>query len=250
MTKNLYLFSLAIVIFFIDIFFKTAVAGPPASFIDVAAIDQTIIMEIRYSTNHNFIGRPIAGYKVGKCFLTQQAAQAILKVSAYVKQRGYVLKLYDCYRPQMAVNDFINWVKQSAATKMKQAFYVEVPKSELFRLGYIAEKSGHSRGSTVDVTLVKQGTHRQSKMVEMVDCREPYARRYPDSSIDMGTGYDCFSELSHTLNPKVSERARVNRLRLKATMEMFGFTNYAKEWWHYTLLAEPFPKRYFNFMVE
>jgi D-alanyl-D-alanine dipeptidase len=136
---------------------------------------------------------------------------------------------------------------------MKAEFYPDVDKSQLFEDGYIAAKSGHSRGSTVDLTLVKlpaapQPVWRPS--MGLVPCYAPYDERFPDNSIDMGTGYDCFDPLSHTLDPRIEEQAHQNRLMLKSILEAVGFINYANEWWHYTLADEPFPNRYFDFPVS
>ncbi|MBQ49901.1 MAG: D-alanyl-D-alanine dipeptidase [Zetaproteobacteria bacterium] len=222
----------------------------PESFVDIKKIAPKVIVEARYHINHNFIGRPIKGYKANKCYLTKQAAHALKKVSRHLESLDYGLKVYDCYRPQMAVDDFVVWAKDLNDTKMKKEFYVEVPKNELFSRGYIAEKSGHSRGSTVDLTIVPKGHSQRAKLKNLVDCREKIGERYPDASIDMGTGYDCFSAMSHTMNPKINKMAHKNRLLLKEAMERFGFVNYEKEWWHYTLKEEPFTDQYFNFEVE
>jgi zinc D-Ala-D-Ala dipeptidase len=219
--------------------------------VEIRTVDPTIVVEARYATNHNFIGRPIAGYHAEKCFLTPEAANALKNVQTEVRQFGLSLKVYDCYRPQRAVNDFIAWAKDARDQKMKAEFYPRVDKRDAFRLGYIAEKSGHSRGSTVDLTLIpwpappeehyRQGQH-------LVDCTSP--RRFGDNTLDMGTGYDCFDELAHTANPGVPPLARRNRLLLKSVMEKFGFKNYENEWWHFTLANEPYPNDYFDVEVR
>lgn len=224
----------------------------PERFVSLDEIDLTIELDIRYYTSNNFVGRPIKGYLRPKCLLTREAAVALVQAQRKANLAGYSLKVYDCYRPQRAVSDFAEWARDVRDTKMQHRFYPAVPKSELFLRGYIAEKSGHSRGSTVDVTLVPLGSRQLQgdPAAARFDCRSPVSRRYPDNSIDMGTGYDCFDELAHTENPKVGETAMRNRQRLKSILESAGFVNYDKEWWHYTLGDEPFPDAYFDFVVE
>lgn len=219
--------------------------------VSIADVDSTIIVEARYHGAHNFIGRPIAGYEAPKCLLTRPAAQALAAVQADVRQYGLTLKTYDCYRPQRAVDDFVEWARATGDTVMKAEFYPAVDKRNLFRDGYIAERSGHSRGSTVDLTLVPlpapaQPAHRKGD--PLIDCRS--AARFADNSIDMGTGYDCFDPLSHTANPAVGTAAARNRLLLRLAMEKHGFSNYANEWWHYTLRNEPYPDTFFDLPVR
>ena len=224
----------------------------PDRFVSLGEVDSTIELDIRYYTFNNFVGRPIRGYHSPKCLLTREAAGALAKAQRVARATGYSLKVYDCYRPQRAVTDFAEWARDIRDTKMQHRFYPAVPKRELFALGYIAEKSGHSRGSTMDVTLVPVGTYQPQQIpgATRYDCRLPVSQRYPDNSIDMGTGYDCFDELAHTENPKIDGMAWRNRQRLKSILESAGFVNYDKEWWHYTLKNEPFPDTYFDFAVE
>ena len=151
------------------------------------------------------------------------------------------------------MNHFVQWAQDLSDQKMKREFYPRVDKSRLFADGYIAERSGHSRGSAMDLTLVKLPPRHQPRWsfrrFGLVPCIAPRRERFPDNTIDMGTGYDCFDTLAHTLDPRIQGRQRANRLLLKAAMEDAGFTNYANEWWHYTLNDEPFPDTYFNFPV-
>jgi D-alanyl-D-alanine dipeptidase len=193
------------------------------NFVEIRSVDPTIAVEARYATSHNFVGRPVTGYHAEKCFLTPEAAAALGKVQAELRIYGMSLKVYDCYRPQRAVDDFIAWAKDVNDQKMKKEFYPRVDKRDAFKLGYIAEKSGHTRGSTVDLTIV---------------------------GLDMGTTYDFFDELAHTANPNISADARRNRLLLKSVMEKFGFRYYEYEWWHFTLANEPFPDTYFDVEVR
>ncbi|MPZ63743.1 MAG: D-alanyl-D-alanine dipeptidase [Propionibacteriales bacterium] len=225
--------------------------APPA-FVVLDEIDPTILHDIRYLTQHNFLGRRVNAYYDPLCILTRPAAEALAEAQAVLRPQGYTLKVYDCYRPQTAVDDFVRWAKRLLDDRMKPEFYPRVDKSRLFADGYIAERSGHSRGSTVDLTLVELPARPQPVWrpgMGLVSCFAPYDERFPDNTVDMGTGYDCFDTLSHTLDPRIEGEARENRLLLKATLEEAGFTNYASEWWHYTLDGEPFPDTYFDFPV-
>jgi zinc D-Ala-D-Ala dipeptidase len=225
-----------------------------SSFVSLRDVDRSILLDIRYFTKHNFVGRRIHGYRAPMCILTRRAADGLARVQAAVVPQGYTLKVYDCYRPQRAVNDFVRWARRLRDQRMKREFYPRVDKSRLFADGYIAERSGHSRGSTMDLTLVKLPARDQPRWRQrthgLVPCFAPYRERFPDNSIDMGTGYDCFDALSHTLDRRIRGVRRQNRLLLKSAMEAAGFTNYEKEWWHYTLADEPFPETYFNFPVS
>ena len=225
----------------------------PSSFVSLREVDRSILLDIRYFTKHNFIGRRIRGYRAPMCILTRQAAEGLARVQAAVVPQGYTLKVYDCYRPQRAVNHFVRWARRLRDQRMKREFYPRVDKSTLFDDGYIAERSGHSRGSTMDLTLVKLPARDQPRWRPrdgLVSCFAPYRERFPDNGVDMGTGYDCFDTLSHTLDRRIRGARRQNRLRLKSAMEAAGFTNYENEWWHYTLDDEPFPDTYFNFPVS
>ena len=165
-------------------------------------------------------------------------------LSTPLLSKGYSLKVYDCYRPQRAVDHFVAWAKDLDDERMKDEFYPRVEKNRLFEDGYIAEKSGHSRGSTVDLTLVRlpaMPTRPYRPGEPLVPCFAPKDVRFPDNSIDMGTGYDCFDTLSHTLDPRIKGEQRANRLLLKNTLEKAGFTNLPEEWWHYTLKRRDLP---------
>ncbi|MFF4407314.1 M15 family metallopeptidase [Streptoverticillium reticulum] len=225
----------------------------PEGFVELADVDPTIVQEIRYATVHNFTGHRVDGYLRPRCVLTRPAAEALHQVQRRLRPAGYTLKVYDCYRPQRAVNDFVAWAKDLDDVRMKGEFYPRVDKSRLFEDGYIAAKSGHSRGSTMDLTVVRRPAYPTRPYVPgepLVPCYAPKAQRFPDNSVDMGTGYDCFDTLAHTLDPRVTGRQRANRLLLKSAMERAGFVNLAEEWWHYTLRNEPFPDTYFDFPVS
>jgi zinc D-Ala-D-Ala dipeptidase len=221
--------------------------------VSISDVDSTILVEARYFGSHNFLGRPVAGYEAPLCLLTPEAARALAAVQAELKPFGMGLKTYDCYRPQQAVNHFVAWARDTTDTVMRAEFYPRVHKRDLFSDGYIAERSGHSRGSTVDLTIVVLPPLPQPVFVPgqpLTDCAEPVGRRFADNSIDMGTGFDCFDPLSHTANTAVGPVAARNRLLLRSLMEKHGFRNYTKEWWHFTLRDEPFPDTYFDLPVR
>lgn len=225
----------------------------PKDFVTLASVDPTIIQEMRYFTPHDFVGERIDGYQQPICILTRPAAEALHKAQTRLRHKGYSLKVYDCYRPQRAVNHFVRWAKNLDDQAMKGEFYPNVDKTRLFEDGYIAEKSGHSRGSTMDLTIVKlpaRPTRPYHPGEPLVPCFAPKDERFPDNSIDMGTGFDCFDTLAHTLDPRVQGQQRANRLLLKSTLEGLGFVNLAEEWWHYTFQPEPYPDTYFDFPVS
>lgn len=239
------------------ILLNQCVLGPadddlPLGFTSLARVDGSIELDIRYAGSKNFVGEPIDGYGRSACILTIPTAEALAGVQRAANELGYSLKVYDCYRPQRAVDHFIAWAADPADERMKAGFYPDVPKDELFSRGYIAERSGHSRGSTVDLTLVRIGS--SQPLVESrensYDCRGSQDERYPDNSIDMGTSFDCFDVLSHTDNPDVGEEVLANRHLLRDLMEAAGFRNYDREWWHYTYQEELYPTQHFNFPIR
>jgi zinc D-Ala-D-Ala dipeptidase len=225
----------------------------PDSFVSISDIIPDVILDIRYYSDHNFLGQKVDGYFAPKCLITREAAKALSLVQKDLAAFSMSLKLYDCYRPQMAVDHFVRWAKDVNDVKMKKEFYFTVDKSNLFRDGYIASRSGHSRGSTVDVTIVQVPVPIQPSYVNgepLKECILPAGVRFADNSLDMGTGFDCFHELSHPENKNVGLLQRSNRLLLKALMEKHGFRFYDKEWWHFTLNNEPYPDTYFNFPIK
>ncbi|MFE2234944.1 M15 family metallopeptidase [Streptomyces sp. JL2001] len=224
----------------------------PEEFVALSSVDRTILQEMRYTTPHNFTGVPIDGYRQPLCLLTRPAAEALHRAQVRLRAQGYSLKVYDCYRPQRAVDHFVRWAKDLDDERMKGEFYPLVDKSSLFADGYIAEKSGHSRGSTVDLTVVRlpaAPTRRYLPGEELVECYAPQAERFPDNSVDMGTGYDCFDTRSHTDDPRIQGVQRANRQLLKGTLAAEGFVNLPEEWWHFTFKPEPFPTTFFDFPV-
>jgi D-alanyl-D-alanine dipeptidase len=232
---------------------ETSEAKAPAEFVALSDVDPTILQEMRYFTPHNFVGVRINGYEQPLCILTRPAAEALHKAQVTLLAQGYSLKVYDCYRPQRAVDHFVAWAEDLDDEAMKAEFYPDVDKSRLFLDGYIAAKSGHSRGSTTDLTIVKLPavpTRPYRPGEPLVPCYAPQAERFPDNSVDMGTGFDCFDTLSHTLDPRIQGEQLKNRLLLKNTLEDLGFVNLAEEWWHYTYKPELFPDTYFDFPVS
>lgn len=226
----------------------------PPNFVYLRDVDSSIVQDMRYTTTHNFIGHPIAGYFAAQCILTKPAAIALSNVQKALKPQHLSLKVYDCYRPQKAVDEFMRWGKQLDQQQMKAEFYPRVDKSELFKRGYIAEKSGHTRGSTMDLTIVPLPTPTQppfSAGQKLIACTAATTERFADNSIDMGTGYDCMDEYSHNDHTaNISKLAFDNRMHLKTLMEQNGFLAYQPEWWHFTLKDELYPDTYFNFDIN
>jgi D-alanyl-D-alanine dipeptidase len=203
----------------------------PKGFVYVDETVPDIVTDMRYATTHNFVGERIDGYLQPRPILTRQAAVALQKAQEELRPFGLGLKLFDAYRPQRAVDHFVRWAKDVTDTRMKTEFYPGVQKENLFRDDYIAARSGHSRGSTVDVTIVPLG--------------DASAR-----DLDMGTGFDFFGPESWPERRDISPDQRAHRMLLQILMKKCGFTPYPKEWWHFTLKNEPFPDTYFDFPVR
>lgn len=197
-------------------------------FVYLNDIDDSIIVDLKYYSSENFTGRFVDGYLANKAILTNEAGIALSNAQKDFNKLGYSLILYDAYRPQSAVDFFVRWSTNLNDTLFKNLYYPDIKKSNLFKLGYIAYKSGHSRGSTIDVSLVDITTNKE---------------------IDMGTIFDYFGIESHTFYDNLTENQKANRLLLYEIMSNNGFQNYSKEWWHYTLKNEPFQK-YFNFLIN
>ncbi|MBO0870898.1 MAG: M15 family metallopeptidase [Micromonosporaceae bacterium] len=222
----------------------------PPGFVDLSDVDPTILMDIRYATAHNFTGRPVTGYLEPRCLLTRQAAQALHRAQVAARAQGFSLKVYDCYRPTRATQDFATWAG-TGDQRMKREFYPDEPKGRVFADGYVAHRSNHSSGSTVDATLVPVPTPSQRPYrpgEPLVPCTAPMGVRFPDNSIDMGTGFDCFDPRSHTMDSRITGAPHANRLLLRRLMRDAGFTGIAGEWWHFEFPG-PFTGRYFNFPV-
>ncbi len=196
---------------------------PRTPLIDLNAIDPSINVEIRYRGSNNFLGRPVKGYDAAKCLLTRLAAKALSQVQEQLRESGLSLTVFDCYRPQRAVDDFVAWAKDLQDQEKKNQYYPNVDKSALFAQGYIAKRSGHSRGSTVDLTI---------------------------TDLDMGTPWDFFGRESHTKHAELSVKVKAHRALLTSLMKTYGFKNYEKEWWHYTLRSELLPGLYLDLPIQ
>lgn len=201
----------------------------PEGFVYAKSIIADLDVELRYFSTNNFVGDTVKGYHANKLILTRQTAEALKNVQDELQQQNLCLKVYDGYRPQEAVNHFVEWARDLKDTLKKAEFYPKVDKQNLFKDGYIASRSGHSRGSTVDLTIIDGNT---------------------GIPLDMGSTYDFFGEKSWVDCTDITESQKTNRMLLQAVMLKHNFRNYPKEWWHFTLRWEPFPETYFDFKVE
>ena len=231
--KNVFVRWGIVLLLLLAVFASSALTSTPSQLPDgfVYVTDEipTAILEIRYFSEDNFVGAVIDGYHAPKAILAEEAAQALKKAADSLYEQGYYIKVFDAYRPQRAVDHFVRWAQDLSATQMKGKYYPDVDKALLFELGYIAEKSGHSRGSTVDLTLVDVST---------------------GTELDMGSGFDFFGEISHHGTDLITKDQEQNRNILRDAMVNAGYEPYPEEWWHYTLRDEPYPDTYFDFPVE
>lgn len=201
----------------------------PEGFVYVNEFIPNAVIELRYSTDHNFIGKPIDGYNSQKCILSKKAASALKEVQMELAEYGFGIKIFDSYRPQRAVDHFVRWAKVLDDTLTKSEFYPTVDKKNLFKKGFIASKSSHSRGSTVDLTIINLKDK---------------------TKLDMGSNFDYFGKLSWIVSADITNTQQAHRALLQIVMKKYGFKNYSKEWWHFTFRNEPFPETYFDFPVE
>ncbi|GFK93449.1 D-alanyl-D-alanine dipeptidase [Fundidesulfovibrio magnetotacticus] len=249
---RLMLRTLAIAVLVLNAWQALAADQLPPRFLRLRDLAPDIVQEMRYHGWHNFLGRPVKGYEDPECILTIDAAKALIAVHEELRASGLGVKVYDCYRPQRAVNDFVSWSQVPEDQITKDEFYPRVDKKDFFDLGYVAKKSGHSRGSTVDLTIIpwppREGEAYTAGQ-RLMPCNAPYPERFRDNSLDMGTGFDCMDVLSHSLTPDIPFVAQSNRMLLRRLMENNGFSPYEQEWWHFTLRKEPFPDTYFDFPV-
>jgi D-alanyl-D-alanine dipeptidase len=289
----------------------------PRSFVYLRDVDPTILQDMRYAGSHNFMGRKAPGYEAPECVLVRQAAQALKAVQTELREQGLTLKVYDCYRPVRAVRSFVSWAKLPDDPKSKSTYYPTFAKRSLFP-GYVATISSHSRGGTVDLTIVALGIGAELEAappaessvpgeaapainaatsaeaassqgspapaeakapdqampsanttvasaatptsggatpaaavptLSVTPCSAALGKRPPDNSIDMGTSFDCFDVKANTHVSGLTAEQRQNRATLLGAMGRHGFRNYAKEWWHYTLVNEPYPDTVFDFPI-
>ena len=203
--------------------------GDPSLLVNARASTPSLLTDIRYAGNNNFMGRPVAGYEAPLCLLSEAASMALGRAQELTLSRNLSLLVYDCYRPQRAVDDFVDWVSGTAPEPTKPAYYPSLERSSLIELGYIASQSGHSRASTVDLTLVDIAT---------------------GQPLDMGTPWDFFDPTSHTESDEIDLGARNNRFLLREIMTASGFRPYYAEWWHFTLVDEPHPETYLDIVIN
>jgi D-alanyl-D-alanine dipeptidase len=226
-------------------------ASLPKGFVYLEDVDPSILQNLKYATCENFIGTPIEGYKRNKVILTRKAAYALKKAQTIFRKKGFSLVIYDAYRPQKAVNHFKRWGLDANHLTMKEWFYPHLDKEDVFRLGFIAQNhSTHSRGSTVDLTLIADShkLHPIKPQKRLLGHEETLF--LDDGTLDMGSSFDYFGEASYSVSSVISQKAKNNRAFLNEVMSQVGFENYPKEWWHFTLKKEPFPTTYFDFDVE
>ena len=204
----------------------------PEGFVYLREYMPNIHIELRYFSHDNFVGDTIDCYLADRCILSEEAAKSLKLAQEELNQQGLGLKVFDAYRPQPAVDHFVRWAKRLDDTVMKQVHYPEVDKSRLFVEGYIAARSGHSRGSTLDLTIIYlEGENKGQEM-------------------DMGTPWDYFGPESWPSSQAVSPEQIKNRMLLQKVMLKHGFKPLKEEWWHFTLKNEPYPKTYFDFPVR
>lgn len=220
------IFILLAGIFFISFYKANTI---PKGFVYITDTVPDVILEPRYYSTYNFIGKRIDGYQAPTAILSEPAATALKGASDDLRAQGYVLKIFDAYRPQRAVDQFMKWAADEDDDVMRTVFYPEIEKNRLIPDNYIAERSGHTRGSTVDLTIVEISTGKE---------------------VDMGSPFDFFGPVSHHGTELITPEQTANREILKKAMLNNGFKIYDEEWWHYTLLDEPYPGTYFAFPVK
>lgn len=219
--------------------YSAAVAQPlPGKFVYLRDIDPTIIQDMRYGTTNNFVGRVLKGYEAGECIVARSVGAALKRVQQDLKPRGLSLKMFDCYRPQRAVDDMYAWAQDGRETAAQRRYNPKLSKKDLFKLGYIARRSGHSTGAAVDLTLVQLPAVPSPTFdakLAYADCTAPEHLRAPEGSVDMGTGYDCSDEKANTVSKAITSEQRKWRDTLVSAMAKQGFVNYRLEWWHFSL---------------
>lgn len=201
----------------------------PDGFVYISEFINNIDEAILYATDDNFLGSIVNGYLAPKAILSRQATTALVGVQHAANTQSLSLKIFDAYRPQQAVKHFLRWIGEEESPTLKQRFHPEFSKAQLFEEGYLASQSAHSRGSTIDLTLISQETGKE---------------------VDMGTEFDFFGEASWTSYQKLSSKQKANRHYLQEIMSASGFQPFELEWWHFTLVNEPFPDTFFDFLVR
>jgi D-alanyl-D-alanine dipeptidase len=210
----------------------------PDDFVYLRDVDPTIQQDIRYAGENNFVGRPLAGYDAAECVVKRNVALLLQSIQQELALQGLSLKMLDCYRPVRAVRDMVGWARDGHETPAQKRYNPAFSKAELFRLGYVAEQSGHSTGAAVDLTLVDLKANNSTvfdSRKAYADCTAPAPTRAPEGSVDMGTGYDCSDAKAHTAAKSITSAQRRWREKLVLLMARRGFVNYSKEWWHFSL---------------
>ncbi len=220
------IFSFFLIFFIFSFQIKDRVLPP--NFVYLTDYIPDVKLDLRYASNNNFMGRPVSGYKKPVCIVTKPTAEKLKEINAELKKYNLSILIYDAYRPQKAVRNFVLWAKDEKDTLMKKAYYPKLSKKELFKKGYIASKSRHSSGSTVDLTL--------------------YSLKYKEP-LDMGSPYDYFGKESWVDYTNLTKEQKYNRIFLLRMMQKYGFRSYQKEWWHFTLKKEPYRNHYFDFDI-
>lgn len=201
----------------------------PGDFVDLAEVVAGLQLDSRYATSNNFTGQIVPGYHSPRLWLTRTAAEALAAVQETLARSGLACKIFDAYRPQRAVDFFIQWTQAPDRAELKAYYYPDIDKNVLFQLGYLVANSSHSRGSTVDLTLIDSSS---------------------GAELDMGTHFDFFAESSRPDSLLVNAQQRANRLLLSTVMGSHGFKPLAEEWWHFTLKHEPYPHTSFDFVID
>lgn len=213
--------------------------GLPPGLVHVAEVDATIRQDIRYAGSDNFLGRPVEGYRAPVCVLTREAADALQGAQRELARDNLILVVFDCLRPIRAVDDLVAWTRSAGGRSPK--WHPKVARGDLIAKGYVGLKSTHSRGSTVDIAIARMDG--ESKPAPACGATVP-------GMLDFGTGFDCFDEASKTASGSITIAATENRKRLVDLMTRHGFRNYPGEWWHFTLMAEPFKEKRFDLEVR
>jgi D-alanyl-D-alanine dipeptidase len=222
----------------------------PKDFVYLRDIDPSIEQDMRYAGSNNFTGKPVPGYDAAECVLVRSAAEALKAVQADLKAKGLGLKVYDCYRPTQAVAAFVAWAKLPDDPGAKSVYYPNLDKAALFP-NYIATRSGHSRGATVDLTLIRLESPEPQPTEESAEaCTAPQGSEAADGSLAMGTTFDCFDAKSTIIASNYTKEQHENRVALRDAMQARGFNDYDMEWWHFTLAMEPYPDSYFDFPIS
>ena len=237
--------------FIVALLSAVMVGALPDGFVYINDVDPSIRVNLKYFGTDNFIGWKIFGYNANKGILTKEAAIALSKAQKIFNSKGYCILVYDAYRPQCAVDSFVNWIENSSDNRNKEYYYPRVDKKDLIKKGYVASRSGHSRGSTLDMTVIRcDYKHLEKAIPEKRDFNGTILTYMNDRSIDTGTGFDLMDEASHVKNSIVLEYHDKARKYINDVMASVDFKVLAEEWWHFTLVNEPFKDKYFNFTID